>query len=78
MPYQFSPEVDQLVKQQMATGAYQSEDQLLVDALHALAQRNADLAAVHEAIRDMDGGDTGRPLSEVAGEIRGKHGWSEN
>lgn len=78
MPYDFSPQVDQLVKQQMALGAYTSEDELLVDALQALAQRNADLAAVNEAINDMEAGDVGRPLSDVVAEIRAQHGWSAN
>ncbi len=78
MTYQFPPNIDRLVKEQMASGAYESEDDLLADALRALATRNADLAAVNDAIRDMEAGDTGRPLTEVADEIREKHGWSTN
>ena len=42
MAYQFPPDVEKLVKQQIVTGAYQSEDDLLRDALQALdEQRNA-------------------------------------
>ena len=78
MAYQFPPNIDRLVKQQMASGAYESEDDLLADALRALAARNADLAAVNNAIHDMEAGDTGRPLMEVANEIREKHGWPNN
>ena len=78
MAYQFPPNIERLVKEQMACGEYESEDELLADALRALATRNADLAAVNEAIRDMEAGDTGRPLTDVADEIREKHGWSTN
>ncbi|MCA9214861.1 MAG: hypothetical protein KDB27_17440 [Planctomycetales bacterium] len=78
MAYQFPPNIDRLVKEQMASGEYESEDDLLADALRALATRNADLAAVHEAIRDMEAGDVGRPLTEVADEIRAWHGWFTN
>ena len=46
MTYQFPPNVDTLLREQMATGNYGSEDELLADALRALAQRDADLDAV--------------------------------
>ena len=36
MSYMFSPELDRLVQLKMATGEYESEDQLLVEAIHAL------------------------------------------
>lgn len=78
MAYQFPPEIKRLVNQHMASGDYGSEDELLADALRALALRNADLAAVNQAIADMEAGDTGRPLTDVATEIRRKHGWSTN
>ena len=78
MAYQFPPNIGRLVQEQMASGAYESEDDLLADALRALATRNADLTAVNDAIRDMEAGDTGRPLTEVADEIREKHGWRTN
>ena len=78
MDYQFPPNIDRLVKEQMASGAYESEDDVLADALRALAARNADRAAVNDAIQDMEAGDTGRPLIEVANEIREMHGWPEN
>ena len=78
MTYQFPPNIERLVKEQMASGEYESEDDVLADALRALSARNADLAAVNDAIRDMEDGDTGRPLKEVADEIRARHGWSTN
>jgi hypothetical protein len=36
MSYQFPPDVDQLLKERMASGAYTSEDDVLRDALRAL------------------------------------------
>ena len=78
MTYQFPPNIERLVKEQMASGDYESEDDLLADALRALATRNEELVAVNDAIRDMEAGDAGRPLTEVADEIREKHGWSTN
>ena len=38
MTYQFPPDVNQLLKQHMATGAYTSEDDVLRDALRALEE----------------------------------------
>ena len=37
MPYAFPPELQALVGEQMASGKYASEDELLQSALHALA-----------------------------------------
>ena len=36
MAYQFPPDVDKLLKERLATGAYTSEDDVLRDALRAL------------------------------------------
>jgi Arc/MetJ-type ribon-helix-helix transcriptional regulator len=36
--YQFSPDVEQLIKERMAIGVYSSEDEVLRDALGALEQ----------------------------------------
>lgn len=38
MSYQFPADVEQLIKQRMAIGAYTSEDEVLRDALGALEQ----------------------------------------
>lgn len=45
MAYQFPPDVEQLIKQHMASGAYASEDELLRDAMGALDQRELDKIA---------------------------------
>jgi Arc/MetJ-type ribon-helix-helix transcriptional regulator len=36
MAYAFPPDLDRLVSEKMATGLYASQEELLVDALHAL------------------------------------------
>lgn len=38
MSYGFPPALNQLIQQQMATGHYDSEDELLIDAIRALAE----------------------------------------
>jgi hypothetical protein len=40
------------------------------------ADREADLKAVEEALRDFDAGDRGRPYEEVIAEVREKYGLS--
>jgi Arc/MetJ-type ribon-helix-helix transcriptional regulator len=77
MSYDFPPQIEELVRQLMASGRYESEDALLVDALAALQRSQDDLVAVIEAIDDMEAGDSGRLLADVADEIRSSHGWSD-
>ncbi len=38
MPYQFPPDIDQLAKEQMASGLYASEDEMLHAALRSVAE----------------------------------------
>ena len=42
MSYQFPPDIDQRVKARMTDGAYQSEDDVLREAMDALEQREQD------------------------------------
>ena len=74
MPYQFPPDLQQLVADRLATGVYQSENDMLREALLALAEQEQDLAAVQEAIAELNAGDEGLPLEEAFNSIRGKHG----
>ena len=48
MSYGFPPELNRLVQQKMAGGQYESEDDLLVNAIHALD----DLRTQHEQLRN--------------------------
>lgn len=71
MPYQFPPEVDQLVREYMASGSYASEDELIREALLSLSDvNNDDLAKVKEALRELKSGDPGMELAEAFQEIR--------
>lgn len=65
MAYSFPAELQDLVNQQMATGHYSSEDELLREALLALEEDDSDLIALREAAADYEAGDRGIPLDEV-------------
>ncbi len=77
MSYQFPPDVEQRIRDQIALGNYTNEDDVLRDALEALAFRNADLAAIRAGVEDMEAGRM-RPIGEVAEDIRRKHGWTSD
>jgi len=75
MQHEFTPELEQQLQELMATGSYQSENQLLESALRALKSEHESIAAINEGLEDLQQGRV-RPLNEVADEIRQKHGWS--
>jgi antitoxin ParD1/3/4 len=75
MAYPFSPSVQGIVEQYMATGGYASEDELLLDAFAALRQRDEDLAAIQAGIADMEAGRV-RPLDDVFADLRRDFGLS--
>lgn len=80
MNYQFPSDVQRLVEQQMSAGNYNSEDDLLRDALRALDEHRQSIVekdpVVIEGIRrglaDMAAG-RGRPFAEFDAEFRAKH-----
>lgn len=69
MSYPFPPDVAALVQQQMATGRFDSEDQVLREALERLAEDaiedDGDLAAILEGLEEIDQGVPGIPLEEA-------------
>ena len=69
MSYQLPADLEQLVTEQIRLGSYHSPEDVLRDALRALAERNQDLAAIQSGIDDMEAGRV-KPLSEVDAEIR--------
>ena len=77
MDYQFPPDVAKSIRQRMTEGDYDSEDDVLRDALEALASRRADLAAIQAGIDDMQQGRM-RSLADVADDVRRKHGWTSD
>jgi Arc/MetJ-type ribon-helix-helix transcriptional regulator len=75
MAHQFSSDVDRLIRERMVAGGYRSEDDLLRDALAALAERADDLAAIEAGIDDLNAGRT-IPLAAVDAKIRTDLGFS--
>lgn len=75
MSYQFPPDVDQMVRDRIASGHYQSADEVLRDALAALADRDAECAAIQAGIDDMRAGRV-KSLAEVDESIRRNLGFS--
>ena len=73
MSYQFPPELDQLVKRQLARGQYDSEDAVLIAAMQSLEQQEEDLAAIREGIEDMNEGRV-QSLRDFDREFREKKG----
>jgi predicted transcriptional regulator len=72
MAYAFPPDLDRLIKSQMATGDCVTEEDLLRDAISALAERQAIVADIRQGIDDLQAG-LGRPLSEIDAEFRKKY-----
>jgi putative addiction module CopG family antidote len=73
MTYAFPPDLRELVSEQMASGKYASEDELLRHALRALSEEEEDLAAVSVALADWQSGDKGVSLDEAFATIRARH-----
>jgi predicted transcriptional regulator len=69
MSYAFPPAIKQLLDQNMATGMYQSEDDVLQAALHVLSDYNATVADIRQGMIDYEHG-RGQPLSEAMADIR--------
>jgi len=78
MTFSLPPDLESFVLGQMATGQYETEEDLFRSAFHALAERDEDLAAVNEAIDEWRAGDLGSPVDEVVDAIRRKHGLQAN
>jgi Arc/MetJ-type ribon-helix-helix transcriptional regulator len=74
MPYAFPPDLQALVGEQMASGKYASEDELLRSAILALVEEEQDQDAVREAVDEWRAGDAGVPLDDAFDAVRGRHG----
>lgn len=69
MPYMFPPEIKQLIDQNMATGMYSCEEDVLQAALHALSDYHATIADIRQGMIDYEQG-RGEPLSQAMADIR--------
>jgi Arc/MetJ-type ribon-helix-helix transcriptional regulator len=74
MSQQITPIVEQLIRAQMATGRYASEEDLLVHALTSLAEDEAELRAIEEGLASVDRGERGVPVAEAFADLRKRHG----
>ena len=70
MGFAFPSDVQQLIAGRMATGGYATEEDVLRDALRALAEEEEDLVAVREAVAEFRAGDPGLPLDEAFDMVR--------
>ena len=70
MNYTFPPDLQKLVEARLASGLYSTEDEVLRDALRALADEDDDLVAVRDAVAEWRAGDVGTPLATAFDEIR--------
>jgi len=57
----------------MKSGRYSSEDELLKDALDALASESDELEAIRAALAEWHSGDPGVSVSEAIRSIRQRH-----
>ncbi len=73
MTQQFSPTVEQLIRDKMASGRYRSEEELLVEALQSLDEGDEDLTAVEDGLSSIDRGEKGVLLDEAFDRLRQKH-----
>lgn len=74
MNYQFPPDVDEKVREKMASGKYASEDELLRDALEALDVEDEEIKAIQASLTELEQGDPGVLLDEAFSVIRRKYG----
>lgn len=65
----FSTELDHILRERMATGLYQSEDDVILQGVRLLAERDDTVAALKRGIESMERGE-GIPLEEAFDEIR--------
>lgn len=73
MSYPFPPDVQALIAEQMESGDYESEDDVLREALRSLAEEEENLQHVRKAIAELKAGDEGVPLDEAIGSIRSRY-----
>ncbi len=73
MSYQFPPDLSRMVHDQLAAGEYSSEDEVLLDAMRALADREEAVAGIQAGIDDMEAGRV-QPLAAVDARLRKRYG----
>ncbi len=74
MSREFSPALEQLIQRKLASGQYQSEEHLLVEALESLDDSEADLAAIRDGLDSVRNGEPGVSVDEAFRRLRDRHG----
>jgi putative addiction module CopG family antidote len=64
MSYVLPPELERLVKEELATGVYATEDEVLLEAMRALQDRDEAIAGIQKGLADLESGRV-RPLNAV-------------
>jgi putative addiction module CopG family antidote len=72
MAIMLNPELDRRVQEKLASGMYQSADEVLSAALRALDEEEETIAAVKEGYEDFKAGRY-KPWEESDAEFRGKY-----
>jgi Arc/MetJ-type ribon-helix-helix transcriptional regulator len=69
MSYASPPDIRTLVDENLSTGLYANEDQVLQAALHVLSDYHATIADIRQGREDYERG-LGQPLAEALADIR--------
>jgi Arc/MetJ-type ribon-helix-helix transcriptional regulator len=70
MSYLFPEDIQSQVDQLMATGVFDNQDELLRQAVSALAAQQDDLVAVADSLADFDCGERGISAVESLHQVR--------
>ncbi len=73
MPYEFPPQVGEIIKRQLEIGNFRSEDEVLLAALQSLEAVQEDWSAVRAALDSFEQGEKGLSLDEAFDTVRRKH-----
>lgn len=69
MSYVFPTEIRQLIDQNLATGAYSSDEDVLQAALRVLSDYHTTISDIRQGVVDYSSG-RGQPLAEAVTDIR--------
>jgi len=78
MPYQFPPDIESLVQQQLATGQFATPDDVLRAALEQLRLEEKEIKAIQESIDRLDEGEEGIAVADAFHSLRQKYNVVDN
>lgn len=73
MNYQFPPELDALIRQQMSAGEFDSEEEFLLLAVRSFEAQQEDWTAIQQSLNSLDAGEQGLSLDEAFDVVRQRH-----